>query len=200
MFATSRLRNLESYSLKAAQNFSHVQLYIKPWDQVFVIKQLHFLLNFRNKLKTAYIYTSSMEFGFPVLRRGRTMSSRFSFNHYIEFSDTKTSAAVVEIHSTDQWKAYFDASKGNNKLLVIQFTATWCGPCRFIDPAIKEFAAKYTDVDFIKIDVDKLVMVAMQFEANTLPAFALMKKGKQVDKIVGVKKLELQNKIEQYRV
>ncbi|KAF2302427.1 hypothetical protein P3X46_015414 [Hevea brasiliensis] len=143
---------------------------------------------------------SAMEFGFPVFRRGRTMSSWFSFDHCNDFSYTKPAAEVVEIRSTDQWKSYFEASKGNNKLLVIQFTATWCGPCRFIDPAVKEFAATYTDVDFIKIDVDKLLLVAMQFEANTLPAFVLMKKGKQVDKVVGVKKLELQSKIEQHKI
>lgn len=40
--------------------------------------------------------------------------------------------------------------------LVIDFTATWCGPCRFIEPAFKEFSVKYTDVEFIKIDVDEL--------------------------------------------
>ncbi|KDP21244.1 hypothetical protein JCGZ_21715 [Jatropha curcas] len=127
------------------------------------------------------------------------MRSSFSFNYNKGLTDTQPSG-IVEIRSVDQWKAYFEATKGNNKLLVIQFTATWCGPCRLIDPAIKEFAAKYKDVDFIKIDVDKLFLVAQQFEANTLPAFVLIKKGKEVDKIVGVKKIELQNKIEQLRI
>lgn len=103
-----------------------------------------------------------------------------------------------------------------------------------MDPAVKEFAATYTDVDFIKIDVDKLMvnipfiffssyykiyvyslrpssqtiwklcdwiqLVAMQFEANSLPAFVLVKKGKEVDRVVGVQKLELQIKIEQHRI
>lgn len=59
-----------------------------------------------------------MEFGFPVLRRGRTMSRLFSFDHCNEFSRAKPAAQVVEIRSTEQWKAYFDASKGNNKLVI----------------------------------------------------------------------------------
>ena len=42
--------------------------------------------------------------------------------------------------------------------MVIDFTATWCGPCKLMDPIIQEFAAKYTDVDFIKIDVDELMV------------------------------------------
>lgn len=40
--------------------------------------------------------------------------------------------------------------------IVIDFTATWCGPCQYIQPAVNEFAEIYTDVDFIKIDVDEL--------------------------------------------
>lgn len=40
--------------------------------------------------------------------------------------------------------------------IVIDFTASWCGPCQFIQPAINEFAEIYKNVDFIKIDVDEL--------------------------------------------
>lgn len=45
--------------------------------------------------------------------------------------------------------------------LVIEFTATWCGPCRQMEPIIKEFAAKYSDVVFIRIDVDELVVSSL---------------------------------------
>jgi len=46
--------------------------------------------------------------------------------------------------------------------MVIEFTAAWCGPCKYMDPIIKDFAAKYIKVDFIKIDVDEL-MVLLHF-------------------------------------
>jgi len=46
--------------------------------------------------------------------------------------------------------------------MVIEFTAAWCGPCKYMDPIIQDFAAKYIKVDFIKIDVDEL-MVLLQF-------------------------------------
>lgn len=42
--------------------------------------------------------------------------------------------------------------------MVIEFTAIWCEPCKYMDPIIEEFAAKYTDVEFIKIDVDELTV------------------------------------------
>lgn len=40
--------------------------------------------------------------------------------------------------------------------IVIYFTASWCGPCKSIQPAVNEFAEKYEDVEIIKIDVDEL--------------------------------------------
>jgi thiol-disulfide isomerase/thioredoxin len=40
--------------------------------------------------------------------------------------------------------------------VVIYFSASWCGPCRFMQPAVKAMASKFTDVAFVKIDVDEL--------------------------------------------
>lgn len=47
--------------------------------------------------------------------------------------------------------------------MVIDFTATWCGPCKYMDPIIQEFAYKYTEVEFIKIDVDELMVLLIYF-------------------------------------
>ncbi|KAL5759629.1 hypothetical protein ACOSP7_018148 [Xanthoceras sorbifolium] len=107
---------------------------------------------------------------------------------------------ILEFHSKDQWKAHFEASKETNKLLVIDFTATWCGPCKSMEPTIKEFAAKYTEVEFIKIDVDKFEEVARAFGVEAMPTFILVKRGKEVDRLVGAKKDDLQKKIENHRI
>ena len=40
--------------------------------------------------------------------------------------------------------------------MVIDYTASWCGPCKFMEPIIKTMPSKYTDVGFVKIDVDEL--------------------------------------------
>ncbi|KAL2349311.1 hypothetical protein Fmac_003311 [Flemingia macrophylla] len=116
---------------------------------------------------------------------------------YVEKSSH--SSLILSFHSTAKWKAHFDASKETDKLMVIDFTATWCGPCKYMDPIIKEFAAKYTDVEFIKIDVDELMEVAQAFQVQAMPTFILIKKGKVVEKVVGAKKEELQKLIEKRR-
>ncbi|XP_073131066.1 thioredoxin H2-like [Henckelia pumila] len=106
---------------------------------------------------------------------------------------------VIAFHSSNKWRIHFESAKQTSKLMVVDFTASWCGPCRYIEPAINEFAVKYTDVDFIKIDVDELFDVAQDFGVQAMPTFLLMKRGKIVDKVVGAKKEDLQKKIDKHR-
>eukprot|EP00262_Sarcandra_glabra_P003155 TRINITY_DN13667_c0_g1_i1.p1 TRINITY_DN13667_c0_g1~~TRINITY_DN13667_c0_g1_i1.p1 ORF type:complete len:128 (+),score=27.32 TRINITY_DN13667_c0_g1_i1:10-393(+) len=107
---------------------------------------------------------------------------------------------VISLHTDATWRAHFDACKASNQLMVVDFSASWCGPCRFIEPFFKELALKFTDVSFVKIDVDELKEVAQTWEVQAMPTFVLFKQGKEIDKIVGAKKDELQKKIEQHRV
>ncbi|CAM8876665.1 unnamed protein product [Rhodiola kirilowii] len=85
--------------------------------------------------------------------------------------------------------------------MVIDFSASWCGrgPCRYTEPLIIELADKYSEVDFIKIDVDELPAVSRDFGIQAMPTFVLLKNGKEVDKVVGANMDELQWKIEKHR-
>ncbi|KAL8550385.1 hypothetical protein ACS0TY_008996 [Phlomoides rotata] len=106
---------------------------------------------------------------------------------------------VIAFHSSSAWKIHFEASKQTSKLIVIDFTASWCGPCQFIQPAVHELAEIYKNVDFIKINVDELEDVSNEFGVQAMPTFILMKRGKEVDKVVGAKKDDLRKKIEKHR-
>ncbi|KAK1289356.1 Thioredoxin H2 [Acorus calamus] len=108
-------------------------------------------------------------------------------------------STILTFHSKTAWKAHWETYKNSSKLMVINFTASWCGPCRTIEPAIKVLAAKFTDVIFVKIDVDELMSVSEEWKVQTMPTFVLVKKGMEVDKVVGAKKDELERKIERQR-
>nr|GMD28759.1 thioredoxin H2-like [Ipomoea batatas] len=120
---------------------------------------------------------------------------------FVPFSKTTDGSSapkkplVTAFHSSSQWKLHFDNSKGTNKLMVIDFTATWCGPCKRMEPTINDFAAQYTDVEFVKIDVDELPDVAQYFEVQAMPTFVLVKNGNVIDKVVGADKDVLLQKI-----
>ncbi|KAJ5134683.1 Thioredoxin [Penicillium atrosanguineum] len=63
---------------------------------------------------------------------------------------------------------------------VVDFYATWCGPCRAVGPKVGELSEKYTNVRFIQVDVDKMREVASQFQVTAMPTFVFLKDGKEV--------------------
>nr|XP_008389539.1 thioredoxin H-type-like [Malus domestica] len=121
---------------------------------------------------------------------------------HIEDSDESPrehQSRIVACHSKEQWNTHFDAVQDSNKLMVIEFTATWCGPCRAMEPILREYADKFTDVEFVKLDVDEFPGEAMQFSVQEMPSFVFLKGVEVVDKLVGARKDELQKKIENHR-
>ncbi|KAA8548021.1 hypothetical protein F0562_004450 [Nyssa sinensis] len=114
-------------------------------------------------------------------------------------SSSSEPSRVIAFHSSSRWQLHYNASKELNKLMVVDFAASWCGPCKFMEPAVHAMAAKFTDVDFAKIDVDELSDVAQEFAVQAMPTFVLTKQGKEVDRVVGAKKDELEKKIQKHR-
>ncbi|MBA0739377.1 hypothetical protein Gogos_012655 [Gossypium gossypioides] len=106
------------------------------------------------------------------------------------------SSRVLTFHSAPRWQLHFNSVKETPKLMVIDFSASWCGPCKFMEPFLNEMAAKFTEVEFVKLDVDELPDVAQEFGVQAMPTFVLVKQGKEVDRVVGAQKNELEKKVE----
>jgi thioredoxin 1 len=69
---------------------------------------------------------------------------------------------------------------------VVDFSATWCGPCRMLAPVLEEISEKLGDkVSFYAVDVDESAGLAMMFNVNSVPCLVLLKNGKPVSQSVG---------------
>ena len=80
----------------------------------------------------------------------------------------------------------FESLKNGELPLVIDFWATWCGPCRMVAPIISELAEKYDGKIVVgKCDVEEAEDVAMEFRIRNIPTVVFMKNGEVVDKLVG---------------
>ncbi|ONK75739.1 uncharacterized protein A4U43_C03F20030 [Asparagus officinalis] len=107
--------------------------------------------------------------------------------------------AVIACHTVEEWSQQFEQAKQSKNLVVVYFTATWCGPCRMMGPIYAELAKKYAGVVFLKVDVDELEGVAKEWEVEAMPTFVYLKEGNVLDKLVGANKDALPAKIEMHK-
>ena len=75
----------------------------------------------------------------------------------------------------------------SDKPVLIDFWASWCGPCRMVGPLVEEIAAERSDVKVVKVNVDEEQELAMQFQVMSIPTLVVMKNGKIVNQAVGAR-------------
>ena len=73
----------------------------------------------------------------------------------------------------------------NKGVVLVDFFATWCGPCKMIAPIIDELEAEMGDVKFVKVDVDESPEVATRYGIQSIPTLKVFKDGENVDTVVG---------------
>jgi len=87
-------------------------------------------------------------------------------------------------HVTD---ASFDETVKNNKVVLVDFWAGWCGPCRALAPTIEELANEYAGKAIVgKIDVDENPKTAECFQVFSIPTLIVFKDGCEVERLVGL--------------
>ncbi len=94
-------------------------------------------------------------------------------------STTPITAQYVQSSELDQLLA-------SEKLVVVDYTATWCGPCRLISPLIDRLATEYADrATVVKIDIDQNKDNAKKYGIRSIPAVLVFKNGDLIENLVG---------------
>lgn len=85
-------------------------------------------------------------------------------------------------------KSNFEQEVANSdKVVLIDFWATWCGPCRMVGPIVDEIALERDDIKVCKVNVDEEQELAAQFKIMSIPTLVVMKDGKIVNQSIGAK-------------
>ena len=75
--------------------------------------------------------------------------------------------------------------KTSTGVVLVDFYADWCGPCKMIAPILEEIANEMTDVTIVKVDVDASGDIAAKYQVQSIPNLVIFKDGNAVDQIVG---------------
>jgi thioredoxin 1 len=75
---------------------------------------------------------------------------------------------------------------GNDKLSLVDFSATWCGPCKMLHPVLDKVSDELSDtIDFFEVDVDECQQEAARFGIRGVPTLVVFRGGSEIDRLVG---------------
>jgi len=108
--------------------------------------------------------------------------------------DTMTSVTVIQ----DDAHFHTELASAGTKLVAVDFTASWCGPCKRISPFFDELSSKYTNAVFLKVDVDQCQETAAAHGVNAMPTFLLFRNKIKIDKMQGADNKALEELIKKH--
>ena len=90
--------------------------------------------------------------------------------------------AIQEITSAD----FEEVVLKSETPVLVDFNATWCGPCRMLKPTLDAIAAERSDVKVVGVDIDENMELAEEYEVFSIPCLVLFKDGAEADRSVGL--------------
>ncbi|MEL6711686.1 MAG: thioredoxin family protein [Pseudomonadota bacterium] len=91
------------------------------------------------------------------------------------------SANIIILKTADELKAILE----DNTYVILDFYATWCGPCKMLEPLLDAIVAKFVDIKVVKIDIEKCLDIASQYKVQVVPTLVFVKDNAIVKNHVG---------------
>ncbi len=91
---------------------------------------------------------------------------------------------VIQINGDDQ--KFEEEVLKSDKPVLVDFWATWCGPCKMLSPIVDELSEEVDTVKFVGVDVDQSERLAIKYGISSIPCLVLFKDGEEVKRTVGV--------------
>jgi thioredoxin len=73
----------------------------------------------------------------------------------------------------------------DDKFVAVKFWASWCGPCKAIEPHLKKIETEFPQVKFVSVEIEQVPSIAQKFRIKSLPSLLLIKNGQEVQRVNG---------------
>eukprot|EP00890_Picochlorum_soloecismus_P002149 jgi/Picsp_1/2935/NSC_01160-R1_thioredoxin y len=100
-------------------------------------------------------------------------------------AQSTTRQVIAEAGGSKKTFSTFDELVRQSDLVLVDFYATWCGPCQLMSQVMSEMSPRMPEVSFVKINTEKYPSIASKFQVNALPTLVLFKNGKPVRRFEG---------------
>jgi thioredoxin 1 len=116
---------------------------------------------------------------------GNTTESEEFFTEKAITETANTEAMSSETEPAQSPAQFFDAKIAENKLTVVDFYTTWCGPCKRMEPFIKQVKAENSDINVLQVDAEAYMEISQRYNLEGYPTLIFFKGGQVVDRALG---------------
>ena len=97
------------------------------------------------------------------------------------------------VYEADSIEAYEETKASEDRLIVVDYSATWCGPCRFVAPKFAALSEQYPEAVFLHVDIDELAELDDIKDVSGVPTFKFFRNGELLERFSGanVAKIEM---------
>lgn len=134
----------------------------------------------------------------PTLGFSVTRSSAFGIQHLYNKRSFSSEAPKGNVQELEDLKQFQQFVSNGEKVSVIDFYATWCGPCKALEPIFAMLSERVPEVQFGRVDVDKAQDTAMEYGITAMPTCKFFKDGEQLDTIIGANPPKLVSLIKEH--
>ncbi|KAF7282754.1 thioredoxin, mitochondrial-like [Rhynchophorus ferrugineus] len=114
----------------------------------------------------------------------RSIARNFTTLGRRTLATTKTRAGSFKVQDD---KDFVDKVENSKEPVIVDFFATWCGPCKALEPRLENvIAQRKGDISVAKVDIDDLGELAAKYEVSTIPALVVFQNGKVKERLVGL--------------